>query len=103
MKHPSFVSAIAMMAIATINTSCIFYPSVSDDQPYHKVCKTKTKQLSLELLAKDPICQNDNGGIDDWASCLVLSGFIGSASAVVSGSIVIVGNSIHWMEYSAKC
>jgi hypothetical protein len=39
----------------------------------------------------------------ELVSCLMMGGFIGSTSAIISGSIVLIGNTIHWLEYQTTC
>jgi len=41
--------------------------------------------------------------IDDCAAALALFGAVSAASAVISGSIVIIGNAVYWLEEQARC
>ena len=43
------------------------------------------------------------GGGNSAGACIILAGVITGGSAIVSGSIVLVGNSLHWLEKQGKC
>jgi hypothetical protein len=85
-------------------SSCVFLPKTSAEQKYYNQCEMATKKLTLnaDISKKYSMC----GGQDlkeEPLICLVASGVVGAASLVVSGSIVIIGNSIHWIEYKTSC
>ncbi|OAI51472.1 hypothetical protein AYO46_01400 [Betaproteobacteria bacterium SCGC AG-212-J23] len=47
-----------------------------------------------------------SGGCGDARGCalfLVAIGAVAAASVVISGSVVLVGNTIHWLEKQGKC
>ncbi len=39
----------------------------------------------------------------DFGGCIVALGLIGPLSYIVSGSIVLLGNTLHWSEYKLNC
>jgi hypothetical protein len=85
-------------------TSCVFLPESAQEQNYYNQCEMATKKLTLkaDISKKYSMC----GGKElkgEPLICLVASGVVGSVSLVVSGSIVIIGNSIHWLEYKTSC
>jgi hypothetical protein len=85
-------------------TSCVFLPKTAEDQQYYEQCEMATKKLTLkaDISNEYSLC----GGkdlMDEPLFCLVASGVVASASIVVSGSIVLIGNTIHWLEYKASC
>jgi hypothetical protein len=85
-------------------TSCVFLPETSENQQYYNECEMATKKLTLkaDVSKKYSMC----GGKDlkdEPLICLLASGVVASASIVVSGSIVLIGNTIHWLEYKASC
>ncbi len=61
------------------------------------MCKMQTKKLTLspeEINGK--LCDSDSSA----NACLMFWGVIVPAgSFVVSGSVVLVGNILHWLEY----
>ncbi len=89
----TFLTAIAL-------TSCAFVPSSSTEQPYYFECEMVTKKLMLETTQMGQINDCGDGGI---AECLIMTGILGTASLIVSGSIVLIGNTLHWSEYKLRC
>jgi hypothetical protein len=85
-------------------SSCAFFPSSSGKQDYSNECDMNTKKLHLEKIGDSDFClKGDRLNEKELISCLMIGGFIGSTSAIVSGSIVLIGNTIHWLEYQATC
>ncbi len=82
--------------------SCAVAPSSSGKQDLYNECEMSTKKLSLEIIGDKNFCFS-SAKLSEYPACLLISGFIGSTTAVVSGSIVLIGNTIHWMEYQTKC
>ena len=78
---------------------CIFVPQT---QTYYDAeCKTETRQMTLvpaQLGHFGGGCQGR-----DCAYALVAIGAVAAASAVVSGSIVLVHNTVTWVEKQGKC
>lgn len=94
-----FISSL--MLVASLS-ACVFYPVSSGEQDYYLRCDMGTKRLSLDIADLSFNCDDDET-FKDLRDCLVVGGIVSSASAIVSGSIVIAGNVIHWMEYKAVC
>ena len=63
-----------------------------------------TKKLTLEpkISKKYSLCRGKEFR-DDPLVCMMLNGVIASATIIVSGSIVVIGNTIHWLEYKSGC
>ena len=74
-------------------SGCAFVPELSEDQEYFQDCKTRTKYLTLSTTK---LRNFDCGGADEMG-CLILAG------VVISGSLVLAGNTIHWLEYHTSC
>ena len=87
-------SILALLIIFCI-TSCVFVPVISRKQPYTTHCDMVIKKLSLKSAIADEFRDHH----DQLEFMIVL----GLASAVVSGSIVLIGNTLHWSEYKIKC
>jgi hypothetical protein len=95
-----FINSILLFCVS----SCVFLPETAVEQKYYNQCEMATKNLTLnaDISKKYTMC----GGQDlkeEPLICLVASGVVGAASLVVSGSIVLIGNSIHWIEYKTSC
>lgn len=82
--------------------SCAFVPSSSGKQDLYNKCDMATKKLSIDKIGDAGFCFK-GPHLNELVGCLVVGGFVGSASAVVSGSIVVIGNTIHWLEYQTTC
>jgi len=82
-------------------SSCVFVPETSKNQKYADNCKMVTRQLSLspkEISGK--LCNDE----DTAEVCLMVYGVVLPVSSfVISGSIVVIGNSLHWLEYQGPC
>jgi len=85
-------------------SSCVFLPTTAEKQKYYNKCKMATKKLTLEphVNSDYSLCHGKDVKKDPLF-CLLLSGVVTSASIVVSGSIVLIGNTIHWLEYQSGC
>ncbi|MEY8263015.1 MAG: hypothetical protein RPR98_02320, partial [Bermanella sp.] len=93
---------ILILLSMTFVSSCAFVPSSSGKQGLYNECDMSTKKLSLKKIGDSDFCFK-GAKLNELVGCLVVGGFVGSTSAVVSGSIVLIGNTIHWMEYQATC
>lgn len=84
--------------------SCVFVPVTAQKQTYYDKCKMATKKLTVQpkIRAKYSMC-DEQALLQDVIPCLIGNGLVGSISFVVSGSIMVIGNTIHWMEYQSGC
>lgn len=92
---------IIVLFLSNLIISCAFTPDISKNQGYTKNCKMFTKKLSLGTQPiKGKLC---NTGDDPKACLYTLGVVVPVASFIVSGSIVIAGNVIHWLEFQGTC
>jgi len=54
--------------------------------------------MSLKILDENPLMR---GCHDD--ECLAAALVISAGSVLVSGTIVLAGNTVHWLEYQGTC
>ena len=92
-----------LLATSTL-MACITAPQKAINQPYAHQCKDMlTRKIELSnnssITSALRLCATNS----NLPACLLSTGVISSVSVVVSGSIMLVGNSIHWMEYAATC
>jgi predicted ABC-type transport system involved in lysophospholipase L1 biosynthesis ATPase subunit len=93
------VNKILFIFLLSSLASCVFIPAVSPEQP---TCILHTKKLVLKTSES----KGALGARCTGEACLVI---LGAASAValstliVSGSIVLVGNTVHWLEKEGTC
>ncbi|MCW8886182.1 MAG: hypothetical protein OQK12_13175 [Motiliproteus sp.] len=87
---------ILNITLASVLGGCgFFYPQ--EVEFYDPECQIIAKKYVLESVGVSGIgvsCQNEG--------CLIAM-IPAAASAVVSGSIVVVGNVIHWLEKQGRC
>ena len=93
-----FILSLSTIALLT---SCVFVPEESEKQKYADNCHMFTKQLTLSAQEiKGHICNAD----DSAEACLMVYGIILPVGTfVISGSIVLIGNTLHWLEYQGPC
>ncbi len=90
--------AAAGAALLVVLTGCIVVPQTRE--VYDPDCRVLTRQMTLEAayLGGFHRCAGDG--------CLALlsaAGAVTAASAVVSGSIALVGNVVYWFERQGQC
>lgn len=94
--HPT--RAASVLAATWLLAGCVVVPRTADVYDPH--CQTYVKQVVLEAEVIGAIggCHNDG-----CAVMLASMGIIAAASAVVSGSIAVVGNIVYWAERRGQC
>lgn len=104
---------IASAFLSFILAACIYVP-VSNHDAESATCKTITHSMSLDKLDSYETNANSpnvvNIGSCQGSSCAAfLAGIVAVAAAVsagsviISGSIVVTDNTIHWLEYQGTC
>jgi hypothetical protein len=89
----------AVLAIVTILLAgCIFLPQTATH--YNAECDIDERKMTLEAqqVASLVNCANDG-----CVAILVAAGVVSAATAVVSGSVVVVGNVVYWLEEKGQC
>lgn len=96
-----FWKVISALLYVSLISGCVVAPKVADRQVPKDKCELITKKLELDLKKSDMGC---GGNPEEVYSCLVFVGaIVVPISAVVSGSIVLVGNTLHWAEKEMSC
>jgi hypothetical protein len=93
-----YVKALSPLLIALLLSACVVVPRteiVFDDD-----CKILKRQMVLEVqqIGYFGGCANEG-----CAALLVGIGAVAAGSAVVSGSIALVGNVVYWLERRGQC
>ena len=82
-------------------SACAVYPAI--DNEAENTCDVFTRQLTLDITDVDVnVCGNINNG-SSILVCLGVSGAFFVTSAVVSGSVVVVGNTVNFLEQQGRC
>lgn len=89
----------ALIATLASITACAFYPTTSEQQQYANRCDMFTKQLTLTTTQLAELRCN-NCDADAFAAVYI---GVPAVTFVVSGSIVLAGNTLHWLEYQGTC
>jgi len=92
---------LALLPLALLQ-ACVYVPRTRE--VYDAGCQVVYRQMVLEAVQMRGAEQCTRGPAT--AECLVTalgSGFTVVASAVVSGSIVIAGNTLYWLERQGSC
>ena len=88
--------ALGLVCVAT--AGCIVVPQTRE--VYDHECRVLTRQVTLETAVVGAF-QGCVG--EGWLAMLTAAGVVTAASAVVSGSIALVGNVAYWFERQGRC
>jgi len=88
----------ALAAVGVLHGCVVVVPHTTTS--YDPECKVVAQHVELRpvQIAALAECRNE-----DCAALLVLAGVVAAGSAVVSGSIAIVGNVVYWLEKQGSC
>jgi hypothetical protein len=88
----------AMLAAVLLLQACIVVPQTRE--VYDPECRMLTKEIVLEtaVIGRFQACQGEG-----CIAVLVTTGAVTAATAVVSGSIALVGNVAYWIERQGRC
>jgi hypothetical protein len=93
-----------LLTINLVLSACIYVPVVDENEAASASCKTYTKSMNLESMElQGNIAQHGCRTSDCVAGALAAVVVVTAGSAIISGSIVLTGNTIHWLEYQGTC
>lgn len=89
---------VVAVACVAASSSCVVVPQTRE--VYDAECRTLTRQMTLEtaVLGSFQSCSGEG-----CTAMLVATGAVTAATAVVSGSIALVGNIVYWFERQGRC
>ncbi|OIR15771.1 hypothetical protein GALL_32720 [mine drainage metagenome] len=108
-------AALSLAFLAASLSACIYVPVVDESKDSAAACETITKHMSMQNLfergARDTqgrsndIPINIGGGCNSECAAAILAAVVvvSAGSAIISGSIVLTGNTVHWLEYQGTC
>lgn len=87
-----------LLTLALLLSSCVYLPVT--ETTYDPKCKVNAKHMTLEpvQIAAITHCHRD-----ECAVFLAAATVTATASAIISGSIVIIGNVVYWFEELGQC
>lgn len=80
-------------------SACLVLPKTTE--VYDADCQIMVRQAELEVQQAGAIGSCRGG--QDCVALLALYGIVGAGSAVISGSIVVVGKVVYWFEKQGRC
>jgi hypothetical protein len=91
-------TGLAACAAALLLQACVFLPVTHSR--YDHQCRTVAREMTLEAVQFGYIagCNQHSCGV-----LLAAAGITAAASAVVSGSVMIIGNVVYWIERQGQC
>jgi starvation-inducible outer membrane lipoprotein len=90
--------ALATTALATSLSACIVVPRTTTG--YDSTCQILTRRVELQPIQVGAL---ERCGGRECSVILATYGLVAAASAVVSGSIAVIGNVAYWMEEKGRC
>jgi len=95
-------STATVLAASVLATSCVIVPVTVAS--YDAGCQVMTHHMELRATQVGAFQTCGNGTSDYRCAALLASlGVVAAASAVVSGSIVVVGDAVYWAEERTNC
>ena len=94
----NYLKHCCLFACFTLMSGCIYLPHTTTT--YNAQCQMQQRQMRLEAQQLGTIagCQGEA-----CTGALVAFGAVTAATAIVSGSIVMVGNMVYWLEEQGQC
>ena len=78
--------------------ACVFVPRTTTK--FDEDCHILARHMTMEPVQIAQLSSCTNSQCTEF---MVVAGITAAASAVISGSIVIVGNVVYWMEKQGRC
>ena len=99
MKQLRMTKIIISLLMFSLLQGCVAYPKETFRRDYER-CDLISREYHLSM--------NRSGlqlldGAGDLFQALVLAGIVVSVTTVVSGSLVVVGNTVHFLEKQGSC
>ena len=90
--------AATAFAIAALLAGCIYLPETTS--VYNSECGIYEQRITLEghQVASIMGCRNEG-----CAAALVVAGVVSATTAVISGSVVVIGKVAYWLEKQGQC
>jgi hypothetical protein len=83
---------------ATLLSSCIVVPRTIE--VYDPECQVVARHMDLQAVQIGYISHCANEGC---AALIVAAAATATATAIISGSIVVIGNTVYWFEKRGRC
>jgi len=92
---------LLLISLPLLVSGCVYYPHKIEH--YDEQCKITFNTVELESKEMKDACARTNSSDPTGAACLAGILTLTAASAIVSGSLVLVGNTAYWLEKKGRC
>jgi hypothetical protein len=112
------LNIVVLSFIVLALPACVYVP-VSNNDAESSTCKTYTHSMSLDVIGpashgnsldlpkySGPSVSPSDCRNSDCAAAyvaLAVAATVAAGSAIISGSIVVSDNTVHWLEYQGRC
>lgn len=96
------LKTFSTIPLALALSACVYVPRVEEDSASSN-CNTYTKSMSLEKIEVHQNLSVRCNNEECLAALLATATVVSAGSAIISGSIVLTGNTVHWLEYQGTC
>jgi len=93
------MKALVLAFLVVACTGCIVYPKKV--RVYDPDCRVTSHKLTLEAEYLWGDCHGSTA--EETEACLLIIAGTAAASAAISGSIMVVGNTLYWLEKQGRC
>lgn len=97
-RPPSHLRRILPWLCAALLSSCIVVPRTIE--VYDPECQVVARHMDLQAVQIGYISRCSNEGC---AALIVAAAATVTATAIISGSIVVIGNTVYWFEKQGRC
>lgn len=98
LRTATILKALGSLFVAMLLSACVVVPRT--EIVYDDDCKIQKRQMVLDVHQVGYFGGCANNGC---VALLVGAGAVATASAVISGSIAVVGNVVYWLERRGQC
>jgi hypothetical protein len=86
------------LALPLLLVGCVVVPRTVESYDAH--CRMVARRMTLDAMQVATLGGCNNEGC---AVLLAAAGVTAAASAIVSGSIAVIGNAVYWLERQGRC
>jgi aconitase A len=91
-------SAFAVAFACALSSGCVMVPVTVEN--YDADCRIVTHHMELQTVQVGAIASCNN---QSCAALVIAAAGVTAASAIISGSIVVIGNAAYWAERRTGC
>ena len=93
----------SLLLVLSLTGCAMFYPEVADNYQAPVDCELSTKALDLKTHTAEGEVRISSCNHSQCMVQLAVYSVVPVGSFIVSGSIVLVGNTAHWLEKQGRC